>query len=71
MTEEQQEAAFHRFASGRPVTGTGLGLAVVHRLVTVDGGSVRLHSAPGRGTTVTVEMPTARGGAVTPAARLR
>jgi len=60
MTAEQQEAAFHRFVTGR-ATGTGLGLAVVHRLVTADGGSVRLHSAPGEGTTVELDLPLARG----------
>jgi signal transduction histidine kinase len=60
MTEEQQQAAFHRFVTGRTGTGTGLGLAVVHRLVTADGGTVRLDSEVGVGTTVTVELPPAR-----------
>jgi signal transduction histidine kinase len=60
MTPDQQEAAFHRFVTGRG-GGTGLGLAVVHRLVTADGGSVRLDSRRGSGTTVIVELPVARG----------
>jgi signal transduction histidine kinase len=59
MSDEQQAAAFHRFVTGR-TTGTGLGLAVVHRLVTADGGSVRLESRVGAGTTVTIELPPAR-----------
>ena len=59
MTEEQQEAAFRRFVTGRPA-GTGLGLAVVHRLVTADGGEVRLSSGPNGGTNVTLELPPAR-----------
>lgn len=59
MTDEQQQAAFRRFVTGR-TAGTGLGLAVVHRLVTADGGEVRLESAEGRGTTVTIELPLAR-----------
>lgn len=60
MTHEQQEAAFRRFFSGRPGTGTGLGLAVVHRLVTADGGAVTLRSAAGAGTSVTIQLPAAR-----------
>ena len=60
MTSEQQQAAFHRFVSGREGTGMGLGLAVVHRLVTADGGTVELESAPGAGTTVVVRLPVAR-----------
>jgi signal transduction histidine kinase len=60
MTEDQQQAAFHRFVTGRVGIGFGLGLAVVHRLVTADGGTVRLSSSLGVGTTVTVELPSAR-----------
>jgi len=60
MTDEQQQAAFHRFVTGRVGTGTGLGLAVVHRLVTADGGTVQLSSSVGGGTTVTVLLPASR-----------
>ena len=60
MSDEQQQAAFHRFVTGRTGTGTGLGLAVVHRLVTADGGTVHLESSLGGGTTVIVRLPLAR-----------
>jgi len=43
--------------------GSGLGLAAVHQIVEEHGGVVRLSSAPGRGTTVTVRFPQAREGA--------
>lgn len=60
MSDQLRAQAFRRFASGRDGTGSGLGLAVVHRLVTADGGSVEIDSAPGRGTVVSVWLPAAR-----------
>jgi signal transduction histidine kinase len=60
MSDQLRDQAFRRFASGRDGTGSGLGLAVVHRLVTADGGSVEIDSQPGRGTVVSVWLPAAR-----------
>jgi signal transduction histidine kinase len=58
MPPALQRDAFRRFVSGNPDHAPGgLGLAIVHRLVTTDGGSVGLVSAPGEGTTVTIELP--------------
>jgi signal transduction histidine kinase len=56
MSRQRQEAAFRRFASTSPA-GAGLGLAIVHRLVTSNGGSVALSDTPGGGLTVTVGLP--------------
>jgi signal transduction histidine kinase len=56
MSQQRQEAAFRRFASASPA-GAGLGLAIVHRLVTSNGGSVALSDTPGGGLTVTLDLP--------------
>jgi two-component system OmpR family sensor kinase len=54
--------AFERFyradaSRNRAAGGTGLGLSIVDSLATAHGGSVRLDTAPGQGTTVTVRLP--------------
>ncbi len=52
---------FRAFRSGRP-EGLGLGLALVHRLVTAAGGSIRLENLPGGGACATLRLPLARAG---------
>ena len=59
MTPRQQGMAFRRFVSSTP-GGAGLGLAIVHRLVTSNGGSASLSDTPGGGLTVTVSLPAER-----------
>jgi two-component system sensor histidine kinase PilS (NtrC family) len=56
MTEEERERYFQPF-SGSFDEGTGLGAAIVYRLVEEHGGRIRLDSDPGRGTRVCVEIP--------------
>jgi len=39
--------------------GTGIGMAIVYRIVQEHGGDLAVDSRPGSGTTITVELPTA------------
>ncbi len=50
---------FHRVegAQGRSFEGTGIGLALVRELILLQGGSVRVESAAGRGSRFTVSLP--------------
>jgi cell cycle sensor histidine kinase DivJ len=41
----------------RPYEGTGLGLSVVRGLVGLHGGAMKIESAPGEGTRVTITLP--------------
>jgi len=56
MSEDVRQRAFEPFMTTNP-QGTGLGLAVVYTAVEDHGGSIDIDSAPGRGTTITVELP--------------
>jgi len=56
MPREILQKVFEPFYTNRE-RGTGLGLAIVNRIVENHGGSIRLESNPGQGTTVTVCLP--------------
>jgi two-component system NtrC family sensor kinase len=45
------------FSTQGPGRGTGLGLGIVHRIVGNHGGTIRIDSAPGRGTRVIITFP--------------
>jgi signal transduction histidine kinase len=56
MDEETRRRMFEPFFT-RKADGTGLGLAIAHQVVTRAGGSFRVSSAPGEGTTITILLP--------------
>jgi signal transduction histidine kinase len=58
MTKQELERAFDDFHTTKP-SGTGLGLSVVRRLVGDLGGTLRVETRPGEGSTFTVELPAA------------
>jgi PAS domain S-box-containing protein len=61
MTEEVRRRAFEPFFTTKgPGAGTGLGLSQTYGFVTQSGGTVRLETAPGRGTRIALVFPRAQ-----------
>jgi two-component system sensor histidine kinase PilS (NtrC family) len=61
MSASQRANLFHPFQSFFD-GGTGIGMAIVYRIVEDHGGRLRVESTPGGGTTITVELPVAGPG---------
>jgi signal transduction histidine kinase/CheY-like chemotaxis protein len=59
MTDEVAQHALEPFFTTKGPSGSGLGLSQVQAMVSEAGGGVRIASAPGRGTSVTLLLPRA------------
>ncbi len=60
MTEEIKSRIFEKFYQGdssRSINGNGIGLNIVHRIVTLANGSINVSSERGKGSTFTVILP--------------
>ncbi len=54
---ENLERIFEPFFSTKPQTGTGLGLSLVKKIVSLSGGKITVDSQPGRGTKIALFFP--------------
>src|SRR5439155_3181638 len=67
MSQEVRRRVFEPFFTHGKSQGTGLGLAIVQKIVEEHGGAIRGDSAPEKGTTVTLALPSAAPAAAVPA----
>ncbi|HEX9047529.1 MAG TPA: GAF domain-containing protein [Verrucomicrobiae bacterium] len=57
MTKEQQQRAFKAVLATTKARGTGIGLAIVGRIIETHHGQIRILSRPSRGTTMRITLP--------------
>src|SRR5262249_17260305 len=63
---DKVDSVFTPFWTTKP-KGTGLGLALTHKIIEEHGGTIQLTSEVGQGTTVTIHLPTSTADSLSPA----
>lgn len=61
MSEEQQAGAFRSLLQTTKKHGTGIGLAIVGKIIEAHQGEIQVKSRPGKGTTFRIELPLVEG----------
>jgi len=62
MSDEVARRVFDPFFTTKGLAGTGLGMAICHRIITGLGGRIEVESQLDQGTQITVRLPPAAGG---------
>jgi len=62
MTAEEQEMLFHEFtriktSKTKNISGSGLGLSIMKKIIDLNNGSVKVKSEPDKGSCFRVELP--------------
>jgi len=57
ISEENLEKLFNPFFTTKDAQGTGLGLMICHHIIDQHRGNIDVRSKPGKGTTMTVQLP--------------
>ena len=59
MSKEDQKRIFQPFFTKKKKEGTGMGLAITNKIIAEHGGSIKVESEPGKGTSFEISLPCA------------
>lgn len=62
MSEEIKDRVFEPFFTTKETKGTGLGMSVVHNIISRHDGGIHVKSSPGQGSSFTIKLPKCKAG---------